>query len=227
MTYDLYIGDRTFSSWSLRGWLMMEKFNLPHRVHLVGLYSGTMAQEMAALHPARLVPAMRTPEGVVVGESVAMAETLAERHPDGDLWPTDPAARAAARWICAEMAAGFSALRDTCPMQLQHVNIGFTPSDAVKADLARLEDLWSYAASQKTEDGPWLFGAYSLADAFYAPVVARIIGYDLPVSDASRAYCATTLNDPAFKNWRAKGLTVTYDPFPYDMGVPTGPWPVD
>ena len=99
MTYDLYIGDRTFSSWSLRGWLMMEKFNLPYRAHLVGLYSGTMAADLAALAPVRLVPAMRTPDGTVVGESLAMAETLAERHPDAAMWPADPAARATARWL--------------------------------------------------------------------------------------------------------------------------------
>ena len=225
MTYDLYIGDRTFSSWSLRGWLMMEKFNIPHRVHLVGLYSGTMADDMTALAPARLVPAMRTPEGTVVGESLAMAETLAEAFPGAGMWPAEPAARATARWLCAEMVGGFGALRGDCAMQLQHVNVGFNPSDAVQADLARIDTLWTHAAQFKT-DGPWLFGAYSLADAFYAPVCARIIGYDLPVSDAARAYCMTTLNDPAFRAWRAEGLKTTYDPFPYDMGVPTRAWPV-
>ena len=93
MTYDLYIGDRTFSSWSLRGWLMLEKFGLPYRAHLVGLYSGTMAQDLAPLAPTRLVPALRLPDGTVVGETLAMAETLAERHPDAGLWPADPAAR--------------------------------------------------------------------------------------------------------------------------------------
>ncbi|WP_299727392.1 glutathione S-transferase [uncultured Tateyamaria sp.] len=224
MTYDLYIGDRTFSSWSLRGWLMMEKFNIPHRTHLVGLYSGTMADDLAPLAPARLVPAMRTPEGTVVGESMAMAETLAEAFPDRGMWPTDAGARATARWICAEMASGFSALRGECPMQLQHINVGFPASDAVRADLARIETLWTHAAAFKS-DGPWLFGAHSLADTFYAPVCARIIGYDLPVSDAARAYCATTINDRAFKAWRAEGQKITYDPFPYDMGVPTADWP--
>lgn len=224
MTYDLYIGDRTFSSWSLRGWLMMAKFNLAHRVHLVGLYSGTMADDLAHIPPARLVPAMVTPDGTVVGESLAMAETLAEAHPSVGMWPQDASARATARWLCAEMASGFSALRGDCAMQLQHVNVGYQPSDGVRADLARLETLWAHAAKYKTE-GPWLFGAYSLADAFYAPVCARIIGYDLPVNDPTRAYCMHTINDPAFKAWRAEGLKVTYAPFPYDMGVPTASWP--
>mmetsp|Transcript_23334 Transcript_23334/g.40598 ORF Transcript_23334/g.40598 Transcript_23334/m.40598 type:complete len:229 (+) Transcript_23334:1217-1903(+) len=225
MTYDLYIGDRTFSSWSLRGWLMMEKFNLAHRVHLVGLYSGTMAHDLAPLAPARLVPAMRAPDGTVVGESLAMAETLAEQNPEVQMWPASAAARATARWLCAEMVGGFGALRGDCPMQLQHVNDGFAPSDAVKTDLARVETLWAHAATFRT-DGDWLFGAYSLADAFYAPVCARIIGYDLPVGKAARAYCEQTISDPAFQSWRAEGQKVTYDPFPYDMGTPTKAWPI-
>lgn len=226
MTYDLYIGDRTFSSWSLRGWLMLEKFNLPYQSHLVGLYSGTMADDLAPLSPATLVPVLRTPDGTIVGESLAMAETLAERHPDAGLWPKDPAARATARWLCAAMASGFGGIRSACPMQLQHVNAGFKPSDAVLSDLARIEQLWAHARTHASTDGPWLFGDYSLADVMYAPVAARIIGYDLPVSDINQSYCDTTINDPAFKAWRAEGLKTTYDPFPYDMGVPTRPWPV-
>ena len=105
MTYDLYIGDRMFSSWSLRGWLMLEKFGLPYRTNFIGLYGGTMAQDMAELAPARLVPTLRLPDGTVVGESMAMGETLHERHPDAGLWPADPAARATARWLASEMAS--------------------------------------------------------------------------------------------------------------------------
>ena len=102
MTYDLYIADRMFSSWSLRGWLMFDSFGLPVRPHMVGLYAGTMATDMAPVAPARLVPALRTPEGTVIGESLAMAETLAERHPEAGLWPADPALRATARWLCTD-----------------------------------------------------------------------------------------------------------------------------
>jgi glutathione S-transferase len=224
MEYDLYIGDRTFSSWSLRGWLMLHKFNLPHRTHLMGLYSGTMAQEMSKLAPARLVPTLRTPEGEVIGESMAIAETLAERHPEIDLWPADPTARIRARWISTEMTTGFGALRGDCAMQLDHVDADFVPSDAVKKDLDRIETLWAHAR-EKAVDGPWLFGSYSLADAFYAPICARMVGYNLPVSDAAKSYCMTTLRDPAFQQWRAEGLKVTYDPFPYPPAGRSTPWP--
>jgi glutathione S-transferase len=225
MTYTLYIGDRTFSSWSLRGWLMFEKFDLPVRTQLVGLYAGTMADDLAALAPARLVPTITTPEGIVIGETLAMGETLAERHPEAGLWPEDPAARALARWLAAEMHAGFGPLRNDCPMQLLHQYQGFTPSDAVLKDLARLEELWTLARSRHGADGPWLFGRYTLADVFYAPVAARIAGYDLPVGEIAQAYVAAHLADPAFRRWRAEGLTVHYDPVPYAMDLPTRPWP--
>ena len=225
MTYELFIGDRLFSTWSLRGWLMLEKFGLPYRAHMIGLYGGTMAEDMSELAPARLVPTLRLPDGTVVGESIAMAETLHESHADAGLWPADPAARATARWLAAEMASGFAPLRTACPMNLAHVNQGFEPSEAVTADVARIETLWAHAQRFAT-DGPWLFGAYSLADVFYAPVCARMVGYDLPVGDWAQAYCHTTLSDPAFQAWRVEGLKISYDPMPYDMGLPTRPWPV-
>ena len=224
MTYDLYIGDRSFSSWSLRGWLMMENFNLPHRVHMVGLYSGTMTDDLTPLHPARLVPVMQRPDGVIVGETLAMAETLAEENPKAQMWPENSGARGTARWLCAEMAAGFSALRAACPMQLLHVVQGFQPNAAVRADLTRIETLWAHAAKFKT-DGKWLFGQYSLADVFFAPVCARIIGYGLPVRPSTKAYALQTLRDAAFIKWRAEGLTVLHEPVPYDLGLPTSDWP--
>lgn len=206
---------------------MLEKFGLPYRTHLVRLYSGTMAADLAPLAPARLVPVLKTPEGDIVGETLAMAETLAERHPDAGLWPQSAAVRARARWLCAEMASGFTALRNACPMQLHHVNQGFEVSDAVAADLTRLEEIWTAARALSGATDGWLMGAYSLPDVFFAPVAARIIGYDLPVSDHSRAYCLRTINDPAFIAWRAEAVKVSYDPFPYPMGCPTADWPAE
>lgn len=226
MTYDLYLGDAMFSSWSLRGWLMFEKFALPARSHFVGLYSGTMAADLAPLAPARLVPALRLPDGTVLGETLAIAETLAERHPNAGLWPADPAGRATARWLCAEMTSGFSALRADCPMQLHSRYRGFAPSPAVRADLARIETLWTHARSLSGTTEGWLFGAYSLADVFYTPVAARILGYDLPVGEPARAYCTALLSDPAVRKWRVMAREVTYDPLPYALDLPTGDWPI-
>lgn len=225
MSYELFIGDRTFSSWSLRGWLMFEQFGIPVKTNMVGLYSGTLAKDLAALTPAELVPTLRIDGDIVVGETLAMAETLAERHPDANMWPSDPAARALARWVTSEMHAGFHALRGDCPMQLLHQYQGFTAVPDVQADLNRITDLWTLARSKHGAGGPWLFGQYSLADAFYAPVAARIAGYGLPVNDLAQDYVKTTLADPAFRRWRAMGLTKSYDPVPYAMDLPTRAWP--
>ncbi|KIC37690.1 glutathione S-transferase [Ruegeria sp. ANG-R] len=226
MTYDLFIGDRLFSSWSMRGWLMLEKFGLPYRTHMIGLYAGTMAADMEPLAPARLVPALRLPDGTVVGESLAMAETLAECHPEAGLWPADAPARATARWLCAEMVAGFTALRGQCPMQLKYLWEGFEPSPETLADLQRIEALWAHARNiSGAASGP-LFGTYSLADVFYTPVAARIIGYDLPVSETSRAYCMDLLSDISVRQWRAMGMTVAYEPFPYPQNLPAQSWPI-
>jgi glutathione S-transferase len=226
MAYDLFIGDRLFSSWSLRGWLMLEMFNLPHRVHLTGLYSGTLREDLAHLAPARQVPVLRTPQGDVVAESLAMAETLAERHPDAGLWPQGARLRARARWLCAEMATGFPALRADCPMQLKEINSGFKPSDAVRQDIARIEVIWEAARALARQPEGWLLGDYCLTDVFYTPVAARIIGYDLHVSEAARAYCLHLLRVPAVQKWREAGLEVAYDPYPYQTFPPLSPWPV-
>ncbi|MFD3190457.1 glutathione S-transferase [Sedimentitalea sp. HM32M-2] len=225
MTYDLFIGDRMYSSWSLRGWLMFEKFGIPCRTHMIGLYTGTMAADMAPLAPARLVPAVRLPDGTVIGESLAIAETLAERHPTAGLWPGDAARRATARFLCAEMASGFGALRTDCPMQLQRCYKGFTPSPAVRDDLARLETLWAHARRTSGSTTPWLFGAYSLTEVFFTPVAARIIGYGLPVSAEAWQYCTALVNDPAMQDWSRAAHAVAYDPEPYALDLPAAPWP--
>ena len=226
MTYDLFIGDRTFSSWSLRGWLLLEKFGLPYRAHMVGLYSGTMAQDLADLAPARTVPVLRTPEGHILSDTLAIAETLAERHPEAGFWPADPAARALARSITAEMHSSFGALRGECPMMLAHSWTGFAVSAAVRADVARLEALWSLARARHGAEGPWLFGRYSIADAFYAPAATRLATYGIATGPVATAYVSAHLNDPAFRAWRAEGLKVSYDPMPYRQNATPAPWPV-
>ena len=225
MSYDLYIGDRSFSSWSLRGWLMLEKFDLPFRTHLCSLFDGSYKQDLATLAPARLLPTLKTPEGTIIGETMAIAEELNSRHPDAQMWPADPAARAYARWISAEMHAGFIPLRSECPMQLLFQYKDFAVSDDVQRDLDRLETLLGKARREFGAAGPWLFGAYSIADAFFAPIAARIAGHDLPVSDLLQDYVTTTLNDLSFRQWRALGLTRNYETIPYAMDLETQTWP--
>ena len=226
MTYTLILGDYAYSSWSLRGWLLFEKFSIPRKMQMLDFSSDqSVAAQLADFFPARTVPAIRTPEGAVVSESLAIAEELATRHPDAGFWPSDPAARATARNLAAEMHAGFMALRGDCPMNLRQAFVNTTPSEAVLHDIARLEALWSHARTAYGATGPWICGAYSIADAFFAPVAARIAGYDLPVGDIARAYVDTHLADPAFRRWRAMGLVSGNTLTRYAKPFATRDWP--
>ena len=223
MTYDLYIGDRRFSTWSMRGWLMLRAFDIPHNTHLIGLYSGTMADDLAHMPLARLVPALNTPHGHTQ-DSLAMAEYLHEQHPDKGLWPRDPAQRMRARWLVSELHSGFSHLRGDCPGDLLGQMPNFKPSEGVLKDVARIQDLWASSFDMSGSDG-WLFGEYSIADVFYAPIAGRIATYNLPMSDRAAAYVEKHLSDPLFRQWRALGLTKSYDPQPYYPDMTRGTWP--
>ena len=225
MTYSLLIGDRLYSSWSLRGWLMLEKFDLPCTCRKVGLYDGTLAEDLQNFTPARTVPLMVTPEGYLLTDSLAMAETLIERHPDLDLLPKDGRARALARSMIAEMHSSFMALREDCPMMIAHAWKGFEASPAVEEDIARISDLWRHARQLAERDGPWLFGSYSMADVFYAPVATRIATYDLSQDADVIAYVRTHLSDPAFRRWRAMGLAERPVQSAHRKDLPQADWP--
>ncbi len=231
MTYDLIIGDYAYSSWSLRGWLLFDRFGLPCRISQVTFKKGGVPEQIPDWAPARTVPAVRTPEGGLLTDTIAIAEELATRHPDARLWPQDPRARATARSLSAEMHAGFPALRDECPMNLRLGYRGVTPSAAVEADLRRLEVIWDHARALTGAHGPWLCGAYSIADAFYAPVAARIAGYGLAVSATAQTYVQAHLSDPAFRRWRAMALVhgEVLDRYskPFETGAWPGPAPLD
>lgn len=222
MTYQLAVGDRNYSSWSLRSWLLFARFEIAHESLRVHLDSPEFLAELAPFAPARTVPALRLPDGALVFDTLAIAETLAERHCDLALWPRASADRARARSIVAEMHAGFDALRADCPMNLRRAYRGFVPSEAVLRDLARIEALWDYAGFGG--EG-WLFGAFGIADAFFAPVATRIASYDLPVGPAAAAYVAKILADPAFRRWRAVGLVEESVHVDCDLALPERPWP--
>ena len=170
-----------------------------------------VASQLAQIAPARTVPAVVTADGAILSESLSIAEELASRYPDAGLWPDDPKARVTARTVTAEMHAGFAALRADCPMALRVTYADFAPSKAVLADLERLETIWAHARAASRSTGPWLCGDYSAADAFFAPVAARIATYGLPVGEDAAAYVAAHLNDPAFRRWRAMGFAKGQD----------------
>ncbi|MCF1709147.1 glutathione S-transferase [Tabrizicola sp. J26] len=225
MTYDLAIGDRAYSSWSLRGWLLFDAFGIPVRMHSARLYTDEFSRLLVDYFPAKTVPATRMPDGTVVTESLAIAEELASRHPDAGLWPSDPKRRAVARVLAAEMHAGFVALRNHCPMNLRVSYTDCQPTDAVLADIARLKEIWSWARRETGSAGPWLCGAYSAADAFYAPVATRIATYNLPVGPEAQAYVVAHLAHPSFRRWRAMGMIDGADQEFYRRDYPRRPWP--
>ena len=224
MTYDLVIGDRAYSSWSLRGWLLFDAFGIPVKTHLARLYSDELPNMLRAYHPAKTAPTMRTPEGDVVPETIAIAEELATRHPDAGIWPTAPRARSVARVLAAEMHAGFTALRSHCPMNLRVSYTDCAPPQAVLDDLARLETVWAWARAQ-TGSTVWLCGDYSAADAFFAPVATRIATYNLPVSAEAAAYVQAHLAHPSFRRWRAMGMVDGADQPFYWRDYPRRDWP--
>lgn len=225
MTYDLYIGDRAYSSWSLRGWLLVHRFGIPFTPHMVPFENKDVAVQLANLGISRTVPTLVTEDGAVISESAAIAEELHSRHPEAGIWPNDTKARAIGRTLLAEMASGFTALRGDCPMNLRVCYSDASPGDAVLADLERLEKIWAYARANRTSDGPWLLGEYSAADAFFAPVAGRIAGYSLPVGPEARAYVDAHLNDPAFRRWRAMGMIRGADLPWYRKDYPQTNWP--
>ena len=225
MSYELAIGDRAYSSWSLRGWLLFDAFGIPVNCRTARLYTDELPNLLASFVPASTVPVMRTPDGAVVPETIAIAEELASRHPQAGLWPAVPKARAVARVLAAEMHAGFTALRSHCPMNLRASYTDCTPTDTVLADLARLEKVWAWARAETGATGDWLCGDYCAADAFYAPVASRIATYNLPVSTAAMAYVRAHLAHPSFRRWRAMGLVDGADQEFYRRDYPRRPWP--
>lgn len=225
MTYEIAIGDRAYSSWSMRGWLLLDAFGLPVRARRAQMRTPAFAALLADFAPARTVPALRTPEGVLVWDSLAIAETLAERHPEAGHWPRDPARRLLARSLAAEMHAGFAALRRACPMNLRVAWAGFRPSPEVEDDLARLVVLWRAARATADDGGAWLFGRYTAADAFFAPVAARVAGYGLAVPPDAAAYVAAHLAHEPFRRWRAAALDDGPDQEAYRMDLDPLPWP--
>ena len=200
MAYTLLVGNKNYSSWSLRPWLVLTEAGIPFTERLVSLQvDAGKASRMAGL-PAGRVPVLEH-DGLQVWDSLAICEYLAERHPG--LWPAAPAARAVARSMCAEMHAGFQALRNEMSMDVRARRPQRRRSPALLADLARVERLWSEARGRFGAGGPFLFGGFSIADAYFAPVAFRFRTYGVQPAGAAGAYQATLLALPGMKAWDA------------------------
>jgi len=203
--YRLFTGDKAYSSWSLRGWLLLEAFEIPFEDITVPMYDPAFAAMHAAKAPARTVPILEWDvEGRThrVWDTLAIAETIHERHPEAGIWPADPNHRSIARTLAAEMHSGFQALRSACPMNIHRAPASLpSVAESVLADVARVGKLWSWALAQT--GGPWLGGArFSAVDAFYAPIALRFKEYALAAPGTSD-FAASILDHPAVVRWIA------------------------
>ncbi len=201
----LYVGNKNYSSWSLRAWLLLRQLGVDFEEKKIELFADGFDRQVARVSPAGLVPVL-VDDGFAVWDTLAIAEWVAERCPDKRVWPADAKARARARSICAEMHAGFSELRHRLPMNLEARLPGVERSPAVQRDIDRITSMWSGLRAEHAADGSFLFGAFGAADAFYAPVVTRFLTYAVDVPRACAEYMQTVLALPAMREWTEAAL---------------------
>lgn len=208
MSLTLVIGNKNFSSWSLRAWLVLELAEAEYDEELVSLYGPDSRRQLLQHSPTGKVPVLKCEDGVI-WDSLAIAEYLAERFPEAHLWPRGSAARAFARSVCAEMHSGFVPLRSHLPMNLRRNQaLAQLPAEA-QADIERICALWQECRQRFGQDGPYLFGHASIADAFFAPVAARLRSYQVALPAEAEAYVNTIYQWPAFQRWYRAGLQET------------------
>ncbi|CAB3665123.1 glutathione S-transferase [Achromobacter piechaudii] len=198
--YTLIIGNKNYSSWSLRPWLALRATGIAFSEQKLGFFTEEFSRKVAAVSPAGLVPVLLDGE-FAVWDSLAICEYAADQHPDAGLWPKDAKARARARSLAAQMHSGFGALRNALPMNIEAHLPGIDMSEAVHADIQRMQALWRETREQFGHGGDFLFGAFSIADAFFAPVVSRFTTYDVPATGAVRDYMDAVLALPAMQEW--------------------------
>jgi glutathione S-transferase len=207
----LYIGNKNYSSWSLRPWLLMKQAGIAFeekRLRLSSEDDSAFKKTLLAIAPSGRVPLL-VDDGFAVWDSLAIVEYLAERFPDKQLWPANRRARARARSLCAEMHSGFSDLRSTFGMNIEASlpEIGermLRENAGAARDVKRIDAMWSEAL--EGSGGPFLFAGFGIADAYFAPVCARVRTYGLPVGKAAAAYVERVLSLPAFREWETAAL---------------------
>lgn len=208
----LIIGNKNYSSWSMRPWVLLKAFGIPfeeRKLRFDFAPGSDFYRELARYTPTGKVPVLVEDGGFAVWDTLAIAEHIAERHPDLPIWPRDARQRSRARSLCAEMHAGFGALRQNCPMNIEASlpEVGtrlLAEQPQVRADLARIDAIWSEQLA--ASGGPFLFGEFGAVDAYFAPVVMRIHSYGLPLSPANAAYAQRVRQAPGVADWISDAL---------------------
>jgi len=210
MSLKLVIGNKNYSSWSLRPWIAMKAAGIAFEEILIPLYGPGSAEAILKYSPAGKVPILHDGD-FAVWDSLAILEYLAEKFPDAQLWPSDRQARARARSVSAEMHSGFQPLRQHCTMNLWLPPKPRPMPDDVLANMKRIEAIWAECRAQYGKGGPFLFGThFGNADAMYAPVVARFHNYGLPVNAETRAYMDAVMATPAWREWSDAAMKETW-----------------
>jgi glutathione S-transferase len=209
MKLKLVIGNKNYSSWSMRPWVALRASNIDFDEVFIPLYTGEEDKKrILAFAPSGKVPALVDGD-VTIWDSLAIIEYVAERFPQARLWPEDRARRAHARSISAEMHSGFPALRKECGMNLHRPVRAIKLSDDARADIARVQQIWMECRERYGKLGPFLFGSFGAADAMFAPVVHRFRTYAIAVAPEIQAYMETMMALPAFREWTRRGLAET------------------
>jgi len=199
----LVLGSRHLSSWSLRSWLALKQTGMPFREIVIELDRPGTAAEIRRYSPSGRVPTLLHGD-LVIWDTMAIAEYLAETFPAARLWPLKPAARAVARSACAEMHSGWAELRESLPMNLIATPAHKPLTPTVERQVHRIVELWRDCRSRFGAGGPFLFGPFTLADAFYAPVATRFETYGTPLPEDAAAYVSTLFALPAMREWCVK-----------------------
>jgi glutathione S-transferase len=207
MPLHLTIGNKNYSSWSFRPWIAMKVAGIPFDEEVISLDAKDFKPRVTKVSGTGKVPALADGDGqVLVWESLAILEYLAEKFPNARLWPADPAARAHARAVAAEMHAGFVPLRRLLPMNMWRPVQKRELTPDVQPNVRRIEAMWTDCRTRCGEGGAFLFGAFGAADAMYAPVVSRFHTYSVEVNAVARAYMDAVMALPAWGEWRAAAL---------------------
>ena len=212
----LVIGNKNYSSWSLRPWLLLTEFGIAFEEIQVRLGQDDSGAKLAQYSPAGKVPVLIDGD-ITVWDSLSICEYLSERYLDERGWPDEPANRAAARSVSAEMHSGFTALRNELPMNCRaRRKVAF--SEAVLQDIRRIDQIWSSCLTQQPPAGAWLYGRFSIADCMFAPVVLRFNTYAVQVSDSSRKYMDTMLGNSNLNRWVSDAAKETWVTPAYEIG---------
>lgn len=200
----LVIGNKNYSSWSLRPWLLMSAFGLEFEEIQESLQKEGLQKRLGRYSPTCRVPVL-VDGGVTVWDSLAICEYISETYLDGQGWPADPRARAQARSVCTEMHSGFSALRTEMPMNCR-ARRRVELSEVAQADVARIDAIWTEYSTRYGELGPWLFGSLTIADCFFAPVAFRFRTYGVELSDGAQQYAARLRDHDIMQRWLSAAL---------------------